>query len=154
MKIELNNEQLDNLLRDDFKSLPEIACLYHTDVPADVLEALQKTKEGKFPAWRELAAKEIEPLLLSVLAHGQMDGYSIITSLEKGRIRIKGGGGEAVVYGVISKLVAKRYVQVDLEDRGGQMRKFYRLTDEGHGLLKTVESTALQAMTTAVLSVT
>jgi len=151
MKNELSNEQLDNLLREDFRSLPEIELLCQTEVPADVLEVLQKTRTWKFPTWRELTAKEMEPLLLSVLANGQMDGFSIITRLEKARVRIK--GGEAVNYGVLSKLVSVGYVQVDLEDRGGQMRKSYRLTDEGHVLLKKLEAPELQALTAAVLSV-
>ena len=120
-------------------------------VPSRVLANLRAAKERKFPAWRELTAKGMEPLLLSVLAHGQMDGFDIISRLEKAHIRIK-DGGEAVNYGVLSKLVSAGYVQVDLEDRGGQMRKFYRLTDNGRGLLKTEEAPELQTLTAAVLA--
>jgi DNA-binding PadR family transcriptional regulator len=120
-------------------------------VPPQVLARLRAAKEKKFPTWTELTAKEMEPLLLSVLAKGQMDGFDIISKLEKAHIRIK-GAGEAVNYGVLSKLVSAGHVQVDLEDRGGQMRKFYRLTEDGRGLLKKAEAPELQTLVASVLA--
>ena len=129
---------------------PILKKLDQVEVPSHVLAKLQAAKEKKFPAWRDLTAKEMEPLLLQVLAQGQMDGFDLITRLEKAHIRIK-GGGEAVNYGVLSKLVSAGLVQVDLEDRSGQMRKLYRLTDQGHAQLKTVRVPELQTLASAVL---
>lgn len=129
---------------------PILKKLDQVEVPSHVLAKLQAAKEKKFPAWKDLTAKEMEPLLLQVLAQGQMDGFDLITRLEKAHIRIK-GGGEAVNYGVLSKLVSAGLVQVDLEDRSGQMRKLYRLTDQGHAQLKTVRVPELQTLASAVL---
>ena len=129
---------------------PILKKMDQVEVPSHVLAKLQAAKEKKFPAWRDLTAKEMEPLLLQVLAQGQMDGFDLITRLEKAHIRIK-GGGEAVNYGVLSKLVSAGLVQVDLEDRSGQMRKLYRLTDQGHAQLKTVRVPELQTLASAVL---
>lgn len=129
---------------------PILKKMDQVEVPSHVLAKLQAAKEKKFPAWKDLTAKEMEPLLLQVLAQGQMDGFDLITRLEKAHIRIK-GGGEAVNYGVLSKLVSAGLVQVDLEDRSGQMRKLYRLTDQGHAQLKTVRVPELQTLASAVL---
>jgi DNA-binding PadR family transcriptional regulator len=120
-------------------------------VPPHVLAKLRAAQKRKFPAWTELTAKEMEPLLLSVLAHGQKDGFDIISRLEKAHIRIK-GGGEGVNYGVLSRLVSAGYMQVDLEDHGGQIRKFYRLTQEGRTELETAEAPELETLTAAVLA--
>ena len=120
-------------------------------VPAHVLAKLKAAQEKKFPAWKELTAKEMEPLLLQVLAQGQMDGFDLISRLEKAHVRIK-GGGEAVNYGVLSKLASAGLVQVDLEDRNGQMRKFYRLTDAGRMQMEAVHAPEFQSLASAVLA--
>jgi len=120
-------------------------------VPAHVLAKLKATQEKKFPAWKELTAKEMEPLLLQVLAQGQMDGFDLISRLEKAHVRIK-GGGEAVNYGVLSKLVTAGLVQVDLEDRSGQMRKLYRLSDTGRMQVETAHAPEFQSLVSAVLA--
>ena len=101
-----------------------------------------------FPTRRELTAKQLGPLLLSVLAKGELDGFDIISRLAKSNIQIK--GGEAVAYGALSELVSANLVLVDLEERGGQMRKLYRLTDDGRARLKTVEAPELNTLASAV----
>ena len=121
------------------------------EVPPHVLAKLRAARELAFPSWKELASKEMEPLLLAVLAKGPRDGFQIINSLEKARIRLK-SGGEAENYGVLSKLVAAGSLQVDLEDRDGQMKKIYRITEQGRGLLQRSEAPELQSLTAAVLT--
>jgi len=150
MNPEQNKAPIENLLKEAGAVLEQTG-QRQFEVPARVLAALRLAKEKKFPSWTELTAKEMEPLLLKVLAKGQMDGFDIISRLEKAHIRIK-GAGEAVNYGVLSKLVSAGYVQVALEDRSSQMRKFYRLTEAGHGQLKTAESPALQTLAAAILA--
>jgi DNA-binding PadR family transcriptional regulator len=122
-----------------------------TVIPAYVLAKLKAVQEKKFPMWKELTSKEMAPLILKVLAQGKMDGFDLISRLEKAHIRIK-GAGEAVNYGVLSKLVSIGFAQVDLEDHNGQMRKFYRLTDDGLAQLKAVEAPELQALAAGVLA--
>ncbi len=120
-------------------------------VPAHVLAKLKATQEKKFPAWKELTAKEMEPLLMQVLAQGQMDGFDLISRLEKAHVRIK-GGGEALNYGVLSKLVSAGFAQVDLEDRSGQIRKFYRLTDAGRMQVEAIRTPAYHSLASTVLA--
>ena len=57
-----------------------------------------------------------------------------------------------MLYGLLSKLASAGAIQVELEDRAGQLRKFYRLTDAGRGLLQKVESKELQSVAAAVLA--
>jgi DNA-binding PadR family transcriptional regulator len=122
-----------------------------TVIPAYVLAKLKAVQEKKFPMWKELTSKEMAPLILKVLAQGKMDGFDLISRLEKAHIRIK-GAGEAVNYGVLNKLAAEGYVQVDLEDSGGQIRKVYRLTETGHNQVRQVKAEQLATMTEAILA--
>jgi len=122
-----------------------------TQVPAHVLAKLRAAKEAKFPIWKELTAKEMQPLLLSVLAQRQMDGFDIILSLEKAHVRLK-GAGEAITYGILSDMVAAGHLEFDLEDRDGTMRKLYRITDAGNGILKKCEAPDLKSLAAAILS--
>jgi DNA-binding PadR family transcriptional regulator len=120
-------------------------------VPAHVLAKLIAAQEKKFPAWKELTSKEMAPLILKVLAQGKMDGFDLISRLEKARIRNK-DGGEAVNYGVLNKLAAEGFVQVDLDDSGGQIRKVYRLTETGHNQVRQVKAEQLSTLTEAILA--
>ena len=120
-------------------------------VPPPVLAKLRAVREQVFPSWKELTSKEMAPLILKVLAQGKMDGFDLISRLEKAHIRNK-DGGEAVNYGVLNRLAAEGYVQVDLEDGGGQIRKMYRLTESGHNQVRQATAEQLATLSAAILA--
>ena len=141
-----NTTRIEQMLREAGPVLKEAD--QPVEVPPHVLARLRAVREMNFPTRRELTAKQLGPLLLSVLAKGELDGFDIISRLAKSNIQIK--GGEAVAYGALSELVSANLVLVDLEERGGQMRKLYRLTDDGRAWLKTVEAPELNTLASAV----
>lgn len=112
-------------------------------VPAHVLAKLQAAKEKKFPAIQILTTKEMEPLLLKVLAKRSMDGVELILGLEKAHIQLK-EASEGVLYGLLSKLESAGHLQTEWREQGGRMMKIYRVTEAGRGLLQTSQADATQ----------
>src|SRR5262245_57628907 len=74
-------------------------------------------------------------LILTALAGGPVHGYGVIqqvTELSEGRVVLRPG----TLYGALDRLVEQGHVCVDREEIvDGRLRRYYRLTDEGAGLL-------------------
>ncbi|MEI8290609.1 MAG: PadR family transcriptional regulator [Verrucomicrobiota bacterium] len=131
---------------------PILKKMDQVEVPSHVLAKLEEARQKKFPGWKELGEKEMESVVLQTLQLQSMDGFDLISRLEKAHVRLRNNAGEGVLYGLLSKLASAGAIQVELEDRAGQLRKFYRLTDAGRGLLQKVESKELQSVAAAVLA--
>ena len=108
-------------------------------VPPRVLQALRVAKEQKFPTAKLLTSQEMQALLLKLLAERPMDGFELVSGLDKAHFKLK-DAGEGVIYGLLSQLESSGFLQAEWQERGSRMTKIYRLTDKGSGLLRKSES--------------
>jgi DNA-binding PadR family transcriptional regulator len=76
-------------------------------------------------------------LILAALADQPMHGYGVIqevTALSGGRVTLRPG----TLYGAIDRLVEQGLVASEREEIvDGRLRRYYRLTDAGAGILKS-----------------
>lgn len=76
-------------------------------------------------------------LILASLATCPRHGYGILHDVEemsKGRVRLRAG----TLYGSLDRLVDEGLVAPDREEvEGGRLRRYYRITGEGHRVLVT-----------------
>jgi PadR family transcriptional regulator len=97
------------------------------------------------------AMQEATFLILTALAAGSQHGYGIITDVKAisgGRVRLRAG----TLYAALDRLRAEDLVRVDREEIvDGRLRRYYRLTSQGSGLL-AVEAARLHANAAAALS--
>jgi DNA-binding PadR family transcriptional regulator len=123
------------------------------EVPPHVLARLQAAKEKKFPGMQMVTAKEMDSLLLKVLAERPMDGVELILGLEKAHIQLK-DASEGVIYGILSKLESAGYLKADWREQGGRMMKTYHITDTGRGQVKpsTADATQMDAWSARILA--
>jgi len=80
---------------------------------------------------KALIAASSKPMILSILARGEIYGYQIIHNM----IEISGGTmewNEGTIYPVLHRLEKERLIQSrwKISDRG-RRRKYYRLTESG-----------------------
>jgi DNA-binding PadR family transcriptional regulator len=75
-------------------------------------------------------------LILAALAEEPMHGYGVIqevTALSEGRVTLRPG----TLYGALDRLVEQGLVTADREEVvDGRLRRYYRLTNDGAGLLE------------------
>jgi DNA-binding PadR family transcriptional regulator len=75
-------------------------------------------------------------LILTALATGSLHGYGVIqevSGLSGGRVVLRPG----TLYGALDRLSEQGLVAPDREEIvDGRLRRYYRLTDEGAGLLR------------------
>jgi DNA-binding PadR family transcriptional regulator len=75
-------------------------------------------------------------LILAALAEAPMHGYGIIqevTTLSDGRVTLRPG----TLYGALDRLVDQGLVVADHEEVvEGRLRRYYRLSDDGAGVLE------------------
>ncbi len=74
-------------------------------------------------------------LILTALATGPLHGYGVIqevSTLSEGRVVLRPG----TLYGALDRLVEQGLAVADREEVvDGRLRRYYRLTDEGAGVL-------------------
>lgn len=80
---------------------------------------------------KSLAAASTKPVILSILAGGEIYGYEIIHSM----IEISGGTlewSEGTIYPVLHRLEKEGFIRSQWKmSENGRRRKYYRLTDRG-----------------------
>lgn len=90
-------------------------------------------------------------LILTALAAGSQHGYGIMSDVQEisgGRVRLRAG----TLYTALDRLRADGLVGVDRKEVvEGRLRRYYRLTPEGSGLL-AAEAARLRANAAAALS--
>ena len=82
----------------------------------------------------ELVRGSLDLMVLSVLSHGQMYGYSIQQSLStatRGRVPLPAG----TLYPLLHRLEAAKLIRSRWEDAGGRRRKWYEITRTGRAWL-------------------
>jgi DNA-binding PadR family transcriptional regulator len=96
------------------------------------------------------AMQEATFLILTSLADGSQHGYGIITDvrqISEGRVQLRAG----TLYTALDRLRADGLVALDREEIvEGRLRRYYRLTPEGAGVLAE-EAGRLRANATAAL---
>jgi DNA-binding PadR family transcriptional regulator len=74
-------------------------------------------------------------LVLTALAAGPLHGYGVIQEVEQlsgGRVRLRAG----TLYGALDRLTEQGLVAPDRDEVvDGRLRRYYRLTEEGAGVL-------------------
>jgi len=80
---------------------------------------------------KNLMAASTKPMILTILARGEMYGYQIISNV----IRVSGGTlewSEGMLYPVLHRLEKENFIRAQwrLSDNG-RRRKYYRLTEQG-----------------------
>jgi DNA-binding PadR family transcriptional regulator len=97
------------------------------------------------------AMQEATFLILTALAAGSQHGYGIITDVQEiscGRVRLRAG----TLYTALERLRTDELITVDREEIvENRLRRYYRLTPKGSGLL-AAEAARLQANAAAALS--
>jgi PadR family transcriptional regulator len=82
-----------------------------------------------------MALREPTFLILTSLAGGSRHGYGIIqdiAELSAGRVKLRAG----TLYGSLDRLVDEGLVVRDREEvENGRLRRYYRITGEGHSVL-------------------
>ena len=83
-----------------------------------------------------------------------MTGLEIADRLEKANIKLKDGGGEGVIYGLLAKLELAGCVRGEWREAGDRMNKIYRTTEKGTSSLREAKdaSTQLHAWSEMILS--
>ncbi|MCK4556073.1 MAG: helix-turn-helix transcriptional regulator [Candidatus Aminicenantes bacterium] len=80
---------------------------------------------------KNLMAASTKPLILAILANGEIYGYQIIQSV----IEISGGTlewSEGMLYPVLHRLEKENFIQSQWKmSENGRRRKYYRLTELG-----------------------
>ena len=80
---------------------------------------------------KNLMAASTKPLILSILAGGEIYGYQIIQNV----IQISGGTlewSEGMLYPVLHRLEKENFIQSQWKiSRNARRRKYYRLTESG-----------------------
>jgi DNA-binding PadR family transcriptional regulator len=97
------------------------------------------------------AMQETTFLILTALAARSQHGYGIIadvSGISGGRVRLRAG----TLYTALDRLRADELIGVDREEVvEGRLRRYYRLTPKGSGLL-SAEAARLQSNAAAALS--
>lgn len=85
---------------------------------------------------KALVAASLQPIILSLLAHGEAYGYEIIQrigDLSDGKLQWTAG----TMYPVLHRLETRGFVEAHWRpSESGPRRKYYRLTDKGYGALE------------------
>jgi hypothetical protein len=80
---------------------------------------------------KNLMAASTKPLILSILAGGEIYGYQIIQNV----IQISGGAlewSEGMLYPVLHRMEKENFIQSQWKiSENGRLRKYYRLTELG-----------------------
>jgi DNA-binding PadR family transcriptional regulator len=151
-KPKLTDEEFDQLLEE---AKPDLQAMRRNSPPItpERIEELKNKLEKIHPFVRVLTAKQMESLLLKVLAEKSMTGFDIAERLEKANIKLK-EGGEGVLYGLLAKLESAGCVHGEWRESGDRMIKIYRSTEKGTGSLREagVAAAHLNAWSEAVLS--
>jgi DNA-binding PadR family transcriptional regulator len=97
------------------------------------------------------AMQEATFLILTALAAGSQHGYGILTDVQQisgGRVRLRAG----TLYTALERLRTDGLIAVDREEIvENRLRRYYRLTPQGSGLL-AAEAARLQANAAAALA--
>jgi DNA-binding PadR family transcriptional regulator len=99
-----------------------------------------------------LTRKEMEALVLKVLAGRPMDGLELTRCLEKASMKPM-EGGEGAIYGLLGKLEASGHLEGRWREQGARMVKTYHITEKAGRLLEGEKGKAsqLNAWSQAVL---
>jgi len=121
-------------------------------IPDRVRARFNEVLDRKFPVAKELSEKEMEALLLKLIAEEPNDGFSLTSELEKARFKLK-GGAEGAIYGILNRLESKGMLEGRWRESSATMTKTYHLTDRGTKAVKreTASSGELQSWANLVL---
>ena len=99
-------------------------------LPDRVKAALSSALEKKFPLARELTEKQMEGLLLKLIAEQRSSGFDLVDSVIKARFRV-GQEGEGAIFALLAGMEERELIQGEWREGGRRMIKTYRLTPNG-----------------------
>lgn len=131
--------KLDEMFR---RAAPLIQRLSGPSVlPDRVQAALDQMLDKKFPVMRELTEKQMEGLLLKLVAKQPADGFEITNNLTRANFKLK-DGSEGMIYGILGRLETQGMLEGRWRESGAAMRKTYYLTDQGTKLVNRKSAAA------------
>ena len=104
-------------------------------LPDRVRAALNQVLDRKFPVVRELTEKQMEGLLLKLVAEQPADGFELINKLTRAKFKLK-GGSEGMIYGILGRLETQGVLEGRWRESDSAMKKNYHLTEQGTRLVK------------------
>ena len=104
-------------------------------VPDRVRAALNSVLEQKFHSVRELNEKQMEGLLLKLIAEQRTSGLDLVDAVVKARFRI-GQEGEGSIFALLARLEERELIEGEWREGGRRMIKSYRLTPSGRKLVE------------------
>ena len=103
-------------------------------LPDHVRARLNAVLDRKMPVIRELTEKQMEALLLKLIAEQPAEGFELINNLNKAKFKLK-GGTEGVIYGLLNKLEQQGMIDGRWRETDASMRKTYYVTEKGSRLV-------------------
>ena len=124
-------------------------------LPDRVQAALDQMLDKKFPVVRELTEKQMEGLLLKLVAEQPADGFELINKLTRAKFKLK-EEDEGAIYAILGALESNDLLEGRWRESSGRMKKTYHLTENGSKRLEreTATSSQLAAWANSVLSQT
>ena len=91
-------------------------------LPAHVRARLNAALDRKVPQVRELTERQMEALLLKLIAEQPTEGFELINRLSKAKFNLR-GGNEGVVYGLLNRLEQQGMIDGRWRETDASMRK-------------------------------
>ena len=137
-------QKLEALLRQVAPLMPKLA-----DPPAGqpdrVRVAFERALEKKFPQFRELTEKQMEDLLLKLIAEQRIYGTDLVDAVLRARFRV-GREGEGAILAILAGLEDRELVAGEWRPGTSRMVKRYQLTPDGRRLLEKKPQAAAELL--------
>jgi PadR family transcriptional regulator, regulatory protein PadR len=104
-------------------------------LPAHVRARLNAALDSKMPQVRELTERQMETLLLKLIAEQRIYGTDLVDAVLRARFRV-GREGEGAILAILASLEDRELVAGEWRAGTSRMMKRYQLTPEGRQLLE------------------
>ena len=113
--------------------------------PDRVRVAFERALEKKFPQFRELTEKQMEDLLLKLIAEQRIYGTDLVDAVLRARFRV-GREGEGAILAILAGLEDRGLVAGEWRPGTSRMVKRYQLTPDGRRLLEKKPQAAAELL--------
>jgi DNA-binding PadR family transcriptional regulator len=128
----MNDEEKSKLERELKRAAPLLNRLGDgaDALPDHVRARLNAALDRKMPPVRELTERQMEALMLKLIAEQPAEGFELINHLSRGNFKLR-GGTEGVIYGLLNRLEQRGMIAGRWRETDSSMRKTYHVTENG-----------------------